>query len=171
MGIEVRAALEEDPGLLAQAFKGSGPGSLEQRLASQLAQHREGRRVFLVGRVDGALAGYGSLVWQPDYPPFRERGIPEVQDLNVAPQFRRRGVASRILDEAERFASQRSASVGIAFGLHPGYRAAQRLYVLRGYVPDGHGVFRSGRFPREGELVMLDDELILHLTKELAHSG
>jgi GNAT superfamily N-acetyltransferase len=171
VGITVRIVLEGDLRLLAQAFAGGpwdrGPGSLEQRLALQFSQHLEGKRVLLVGLLEGSVAGHGSLVWQPGYPPFRDRGIPEIQDLNVAPQFRRRGVASRILEEAERIASPRSKIIGIAFGLHAGYRGAQRLYILRGYVPDGHGVFHGGRFPEEGEPVRLDDDLTLHLTKEL----
>ena len=45
------------------------------------------------------------------------------------------------------------------------YRAAQRLYVLRGYVPDGNGVYCRGRFPQEGEQVRLDDDLVLYLVK------
>jgi len=168
MEIEVRTITDDDPKALAQVFLGTpwdrGAGHFERRLS----QHREGTRVVLVGLVDGRVSGHGSLVWQPGYPPFRESGIPEVQDLNVVPQFQGRGVASRILDEAERLASRRSAIIGIGLGLHPGYRAAQRLYVLRGYVPDGCGVFQAGRFPQEGELVTLNDDLVLHLTKQLA---
>jgi len=168
MEIQIRTITDDDPGVLAHVFRGSpwdrGPGHFERRLS----QHREGTRVVLVGFVDGRLSGHGSLVWQPEYPPFRESGVPEIQDLNVVPQFRRRGVASGILDEAERLASQRSAIIGIGLGLHPGYRIAQRLYILRGYVPDGCGVFQGGRFPQEGELVTLNDDLVLHLTKPLA---
>ena len=55
--------------------------------------------------------------------------------------------------------------IGIGFGLHPGYRAAQRLYPRRGYTPDGNGIYGNGRFPREREMVRLDDDLALYLTK------
>jgi GNAT superfamily N-acetyltransferase len=114
----------------------------------------------------GRPVGFGSLLWQSNYPPFRESGTPEIHDLNVAPQARRQGVASAILDLAEGVALRRHDRVGIGVGLHPGYRAAQRLYVLRGYVPDGNGVFWNGRFPSEGEPVLLDDALVLYLLKE-----
>ncbi len=83
-------------------------------------------------------------------------------------QFRRRGVASRLLDRAELEVSRRSRVAGIGFGLHPGYNAAQRLYVRRGYVPDGLGVTYDDRFVREGEVLPFDDSLVLHLTKDLA---
>jgi GNAT superfamily N-acetyltransferase len=169
MTTDVREMTEGDSGRLVQAFAGT-PWALRgvdyfERL---LAEHRLGARVVLVGLVEGEVAGHSSVVWQSAYPPFRDRAIPEIQDLNVVPRFRRRGLASRILDKAERIASQRSAVVGIGFGVHPGYRAAHRLYPLRGYVPDGNGIFRAGRFPQEGEEVPLDDELVLYLTKELS---
>lgn len=94
-------------------------------------------------------------------------GIPEILDLNVLPEFRRRGIASRLLDHAEEAAKERSRVVGIGVGLHPGYNAAQRLYVKRGYVPDGLGVTYGDRYVEMGELVRFDDELILHFRKEL----
>ena len=39
---------------------------------------------------------------------------------------------------------------------------------LRAHVPDGCGVFQRGRFPREGETVVLDDDLILYPIKPLS---
>ena len=58
--------------------------------------------------------------------------------------------------------------------LHPaanplgaGYNAAQRLYVLRGYIPDGRGVTYRDQYVGQYVQVMLDDDLGLHLTKQL----
>ncbi len=65
--------------------------------------------------------------------------IPEIQDLNVLPPFRRKGIATMLLDRAEAEVACRSDVVGIGVGLHPGYNDAQRLYVKRGYIPDGLG--------------------------------
>ena len=94
-------------------------------------------------------------------------GIPEIQDLNVLPRFRRKGIASAMLDQAEAAAAERSEVVAIGVGLHPGYNAAQVLYVKRGYVPDGLGVTYGVRFVEEGETLPFDDSLVLHFTKEL----
>jgi hypothetical protein len=41
------------------------------------------------------------------------------------------------------------------------------LYVRRGYVPDGQGVTYRDRYIHAGERVVLDDELLLHFTKQL----
>jgi hypothetical protein len=87
--------------------------------------------------------------------------------LNVLPGFRRKGLATRLLDRAEEEISRRSSVAGIGVGLHPGYKQAQKLYVKRGYVPDGRGVTYRDRYVEEGASVVLDDDLVLHLTKRL----
>jgi hypothetical protein len=47
------------------------------------------------------------------------------------------------------------------------YVAAQRLYVRRGYAPDGRGLVWHNQFLRHGEQVTVDDNLILHFVKTL----
>jgi len=47
------------------------------------------------------------------------------------------------------------------------YGAAQRLYVLRGYIPDGRGLHHKDRQVRYGETITVDDSLALYLTKNL----
>ena len=121
----------------------------------------------LVSRSGEQLLGYLKVVWKPDYPPFRESGIPEVQDLNVVPASRRNGVATRLMDRAEEIISDRSPIAGIGVGLHPGYAAAQRMYVLRGYVPDARPLTYDNEYVSEGQSVRLDDCLVQHLTKRL----
>ena len=49
----------------------------------------------------------------------------------------------------------------------PDYGVAQRLYVLRGYVPDGLGLHWKDHPTRYGEEVRVDDDLVLYFTKEL----
>ena len=131
------------------------------------AAQERGDMVLLVVRTDDELHGYLKVVWQPTYAPFREQNIPEIQDLNVVLDSRRKGVATRLMDRAEEIIAERSPIVGIGVGLHPGYAAAQRMYVLRGYVPDAMPVTYHDEFVKEGQELKLDDELVLHLTKQL----
>lgn len=165
--IRVSEIDKEDAGQLCHAFLGTAWERPLNHFDGLLAEHESGLRTVLVARLDNQLAGHASIFWKPAYPYFRSHGIPEIQDLNVVPRLRRRRVASRLLDEAEKRVSGSYSQVGISFGLHPGYGAAQRLYVMRGYVPDGQGVFRRDRFPGEAETVVLDDHLLLHLVKNL----
>jgi GNAT superfamily N-acetyltransferase len=130
------------------------------------AQSRDGL-VLLVARDDEDLLGYLKVVWQPEYPPFRVQGIPEVQDLNVVVRARQRGVASRLMDRAEQLIATHSPVAGIGVGLHPGYGPAQRMYVLRGYVPDALPLTYHDAPVAEYQPVVLDDDLVMHLTKTL----
>jgi GNAT superfamily N-acetyltransferase len=132
-----------------------------------LTEQARGTRSCWVANVNDALAGYVTINWQPTYPGFAEQRIPEIQDLNVLPSFRRKGIGTALLDHAEAQMASRSDIVGIGVGLHPGYNAAQRLYGKRGYIPDGRGVTYKDRCLREGDQVTLDDDLLLHLIKRI----
>jgi hypothetical protein len=98
-------------------------------------------------------------------------GIPEISDLRVDAEFRRRGIGTALLEWAEAEAASRSDRVGINVGLHSGYGAAQRIYARRGYVPDGTGAVINGTVVPEGATITLDDDPIvtLRLMKELHH--
>ena len=85
----------------------------------------------------------------------------------VLPKFRRRGAAAAIMDQAEELASERSDTIGIGVCLHVDYGAAQRMYVLRGYVPDGRGITSRHKRVSFGEQVRVDDDLVLWSTKSL----
>jgi len=51
--------------------------------------------------------------------------------------------------------------------MSPDYGPAQRLYALRGYVPDGRGLASEGHPVLRGDTVTVDDELVPYLTREL----
>jgi GNAT superfamily N-acetyltransferase len=152
---------------LCAAFAAIGWSKPAEQFVRYAAEAEASTRTDWLATVGGEMAGYVTLRWDPDSPGIAGHGIPEIQDLNVLPGFRRRGIASALLDRAEGEAARRSAVVAIGVGLHPGYNAAQVLYVKRGYVPDGHGVTYGDRFVQEGETLTFDDSLVLHLTKEL----
>jgi hypothetical protein len=71
------------------------------------------------------------------------------------------------LVQAEAEIAIRSDVAGLGVGLHPGYNDALRLYVKRGYVPDGQGVTYKDRSVREGEQVRLDDDFLLHMQRRI----
>jgi GNAT superfamily N-acetyltransferase len=161
--VQIRVLNTADPPILSAAFAGIGWGKPVAQYQRYLAEEAVGTRTYLVATVDGQFAGYVTVNWAPTTPGFVDPQIPETQDLNVLPAFRRRGIASRLLDRAEAEVARRSAVAGIGLGLHPGYNAAQKLY---GH-PNGLGIAYWDRYAQEGEQVVLDDDLVLHLTKRL----
>jgi GNAT superfamily N-acetyltransferase len=165
--VEIRALNDGDPETISAAFKGIGAGKPVAQYRRYLAEQLAGTRACFVATVDGQFAGYVTVNWRPTYRAFVEEQIPEIQDLNVLLGFRRKGLATRLLDRAEEEISRRSSVAGIGVGLHPGYKQAQKLYATRGYIPDGRGVTYRDRYVEEGASVVLDDDLVLHLTKHL----
>jgi GNAT superfamily N-acetyltransferase len=168
-GLSIQPLEPANVQLIADAFAEIGwnkPASQHERY---LAEQQRGERLVLVAWADGHFAGYLTIVWDSGYPPFRAAGIPEIVDFNVLPRYRRRGIGGRLMDEAERLIAERSREAGIGVGMYSNYGAAQRLYVKRGYVPDGRGLSTGDRYVVPGETVRVDDGLVLHFTKRLRH--
>jgi len=86
-------------------------------------------------------------------------------DLNVSPAFCNQGMGSYLLDTAEEAAANKSYQVGV--GLYIDYGTAQRLYIKRGFIPDGRGVTYNSHPVTPGSSVPLDDELVLWFVKQL----
>jgi GNAT superfamily N-acetyltransferase len=167
LNLEFRPIDESDPERISSAFCNLGWRKPVAQYRRYLEEQQAGTRTCFIAELDCEFAGYVTLNWSPSYRNFAERAIPEIQDLNVLPQFRRRGIGGRLLDGAEQEARKRSSIVGIGVGLHPGYGSAQKLYVKRGYVPDGRGVYYRNQLVEEGAQVVFDDDLVIYLTKRL----
>ena len=163
--LAIKALKADDIAVIAAAFAALGWNKPAAQYERYLAEQSADTRDTLVAHEGGMFCGYVTINWQPDYPPFRDARIPEIQDFNVLPEFRRRGIGTRLMDQAEKRAFAHSSTVGIGFGLHHDYGAAQRLYVLRGYVPDARGIMAHGRRVDWGDEVKVDDELVLYLVK------
>lgn len=154
-----------DPAPIAAAFEAIGWKKAAAQYERYLAEQEAGDRHVFVAWVEDAFAGYVTLNWRPAYPPFRAEGIPVIEDFNVLPAFRRRGIGSALMDAAEGAAGARSRVVGIGVGLDLDYGPAQRLYVRRGYVPDGRGISWQNAPVAYGDQVIVDDDLVLWFTR------
>lgn len=124
-----------------------------------------GLKDVVVATADGALVGYLTIDWTSHYPAFAAANIPEIVDFNVIATTRRHGIGGRLMDEAERRIAPRSPIAGIGVGMYADYGSAQRMYVKRGYVPDGAGLIVDGIAPAPGSTIVLDDAPALMFTK------
>ncbi len=135
---------------------------LHQYLHNQTTRQR---RVF-IAKEAGTIAGYVTLLPAALTGPFADK-LPEISDFNVFTKFQRHGIGSTLLDAAEQAAAQLAAAVSLGVGLHAGYGPAQRLYVKRGYVPDGSGVWYQDKPLPMNALSRNDDDLVLYMSKAL----
>jgi len=131
-----------------------------------LSEQERGDRVVLIALADGELAGHVTVKYRSDYPHFRETNTPEINDLWVNDECRRRGIAAALMDEAERIIFEHSPLAGLGVGLYADYGPAQQMYARRGYVPDGNGLYYGTSPVVPGSQVTVDDHLALFLVKE-----
>ncbi len=162
----------DDIPTIVSAFSQIGWNKSASIFEEYLKEAEAGERLVWVAFVHDQFAGYVTLKWQSQYGSFASDHIPEVMDLNVLPPFRKAGVGSMLLDIAEKEAATKSDLIGIGVGLYAGhdggYGSAQRLYVKRGYVPDGRGVTYNYQPTIPGNSYPLDDDLVLWFMKKLS---
>src|SRR6266498_267983 len=164
---DIRLLESKDIAPITKAFKEIGWNKPQSQYESYwLEQELEIRNVYVAFQEE-QFAGYLTICWKSGYKPFHERNIPEITDFNVLPKFRRMGIGTQLMDKAEDEIAKASLTAGIGVGMTPDYGAAQRLYVLRGYVPDGLGLHWKDHQTQYGEEVRLDDDLALYFTKAL----
>ena len=126
------------------------------------------RAVPVMAYLEGELSGFALLNWHPRYSLYRKLDIPEIQDLNVVPAKRRRGIARAIVEYCEYKAKARGcALMGIAVGVTKDYGPAQIMYSKMGYMPDGNGATYDRQGVQANMTYTLDDDFALMLVKPL----
>ena len=170
-GASIRPLKKEEIRVVVSSFNQTGWSKPPLLFEEYLKEVELGKRLVWIAYVCDQFAGYLTLTWQSQYLPFKEKSIPEIMDLNVLPDFRKRGIGTLLLEIAEKIAATKSDIVGIGVGLYAGedggYGSAQRLYVKRGYIPNGKGVTYNYEPAIPGKSYPLNDSLVLWFTKKL----
>ena len=162
----IRKMQESDIKDLSRGFISQGWPSREEILTRYFKEQESGEREILVAEIDGAVAGYVTILPSAKHGPFAEV-YPELSDFNVFEPFRNQGIGNQLLEEAEKRVKFVSSKVTLGVGLHLGYGPAQRLYIRRGYIPDGTGVWYRNKPLEMGASCQNDDDLVLYLSKDL----
>ena len=130
-------------------------------------EQEENKRKVFVAVYEGTVCGLCTLVMNPTEGPWVGKGYPEIVDLSVLPHAQNKGIGNKLLDVIEQEAAKVSDTIFLAVGLHSGYGAAQRIYVKRGYIPDGNGVWYQGKPLEQYASCCNDDDLLLFMSKKL----
>lgn len=167
MNIVIRAAVQEDFENIAHDFNEQGFARSQDVFDVYLFEQTEDRRMMWIAYDNDTqkYVGYVTVVYQSEYEPFRASAIPEIKDLNVVPAYRRQGIASQLLEvvEQEAFLTYETIGIGVYLLYHSG--TAQRLYVKRGFIPDGNGCTNYYQSVEPGKMVSVDG-LTLWLIKK-----
>lgn len=138
-----------------------------EKYQKRLEDQRVGKAVSLVAEYDGRPVGYINVYPDSASGAFAGKGYPEIVDFGVLEKYRRLGIGNALMDVAEEIAATYADVVCIGVGLHSGYGSAQRMYVKRGYIPDGSGVWFRDKVCTPYEECVNDDDLVLYLSKKL----
>lgn len=164
--IIVRDMEETDCSAICKAEEDESEGSMRY-YEKQFGHIREKMCAGLTAVCQGEIAGYVYLYYQCKWGGLGNRGIPGVVDLSVMEKFRRRGIGNLLMDTAERIASEYSSLIYLDVGLNSEFGSAQRLYVKRGYIPDGKGCYYEDKICDIDAPCRNSDELSLCLVKKL----
>lgn len=162
----IRKMQESDIKDLSRGFISQGWPSREEILTRYFKEQESGEREVLVAEVEGAVAGYITILPDAKQGPFAGMA-PELSDFNVFEPFQNQGIGNLLLEEAEKRVRLISDKVTLGVGLHSGYGPAQRLYIKRGYIPDGTGVWYQNHQPAMNAVCEDIGELVLYLSKNL----
>ena len=129
---------------------------------SRLPQHLEEHSTYLVAWEDAVPVGHAHIALSGTH-----LGLPEIQDVFVLPELRRRGIASQLTHAAEEEARARGwdrISLSVSRDANP---AASRLYAKLGYAGAGVEPVRVlGQVMLRSGPLEVDDTLV-YLVKEL----
>lgn len=161
----IRNLEEKDIGRLVAAEIEQGWQATEEKYWKRLNDEKENKCITLLAEYNQSPVGYVNVYFHASAGPFVDNEYPEIVDFGVLEKCRRHGIGTKLMDVAEQIAFELSDTVCIGVGLHSGYGSAQRMYVKRGYVPDGSGVWYKDQLCGQYEECCNDDDLVLYLSK------
>lgn len=167
IGITLRNMRRSDADMFYNTFLSQGWHPDINTYINYFNEQECSKRVVIVAEYDGETAGFINILPKAEEGPFCESGFPLLSDFNVFEKYQRRSIGSALMDKAEEIASSMGDTVVLAVGLHSGYGSAQRMYVKRGYIPDGSGVWYNGKCHGQYEKCVNDDSLVLWMSKKL----
>ena len=166
--IIIRTMKESDIDYFSSEFIKLGWGDRKDTFILYYREQELLERDVLVAEHNGMPAGYITLIPNAASGPFSNMNIPEIKDFNVLPQFRRLGIGNHLMNCIEDIAKQKCKQICLGVGLYSDYGTAQRMYVKRGYIPDGSGVWYNNRNLDPCESCINDDDLNLYFIKQLS---
>ena len=156
-----------DAQLITDADIEQGWDASVEKYLKRLEDQKSGKAISLVAEYSGKPVGYINVYPDSVWGAFGGKGYPEIVDFGVLEKYRNHGIGTILMDIAENLAAEYADTVYLGVGLHSGYGSAQRMYVKRGYLPDGSGVWYQDEICKPYGDCKNDDDLVLYLSKKV----
>lgn len=165
--IVIRDMISQDAQIITDEEIAQGWSATVDKYEMRLGDQANGRAVSMVAEYEGKVAGYINVYSNSEWGPFAHQGYPEIVDFGVLEKYRKKGIGSKLMDAAERVAAEYADMVYLGVGLYSSYGSAQRMYVKRGYIPDGSGVWYGEKVCEPYAQCYNDDDLVLYFSKRI----
>ncbi len=166
--IIIRDMLTSDPEIITHEEHLQGwTHQKKEKYEQRLKDVADNKCVALVAEYKGNVAGYFNIYFNTMCSRFGGKEFPELIDLGVFKKYRNQGIGNLLMQVAEDIAKKYADTVVIGVGLHRDYGAAQRMYVKRGYIPDGTGLWWQGKPLEPYADLKNDDETAIYMSKKL----
>lgn len=163
----IRSMMKSDVEKLVNGFLEQGWHKSYELFNTYYNQQENNEKLVIIAEISGDVAGYVTLLPFAKTGPYANKSIPEIVDFNVLVKYQKKGIGNKLMDIVEGLAKRKSELVSLAVGLHSGYGSAQRMYVKRGYIPDGSGIWYNGIPLEPYSKCENDDDLTLYFIKYL----
>ncbi len=164
--VQIRKMTYDDIPLICKADNDESESNIEY-LKNNLDNQDNNKCSALLALYNNQIAGYVFLYYECKWGGLKNQGLPSVVDLIVFEAYRRKGIATALMDFAEREARSINSKIYLDVCLNSEYGPAQCFYIRRGYVPDGAGVYYEQEVLSINSPCFNDDELTLCLVKKL----
>ena len=166
--IVIRDMVETDPEIITHEEHLQGwTDQKVEKYTRRLKDVADGKCVSLVAEYKDNVAGYFNVYPNSMGGSFGGKGLPELVDFGVLAKYRRRGIGNALMQVAEDIARRYSDTVYLGVGINRDYGAAQRLYIKRGFIPDGTGLWWNGKKLDPYADLKNDDEAAIYMSKKL----
>ncbi len=96
--VELRIATNDDiDAFIGEAIQHFFSGS-EEEARDNLGPYDDNDTSFIIACIDDEPIAVVTVRWRPNYPPFKEAGIPFIQNIEVKWELRGKGFGSRVME-------------------------------------------------------------------------
>lgn len=132
--ILIRNMEQDDIQIITDEEIAQGWPAAAEKYEMRFRHQAEGKLIALVAEYQGNVAGYANVYFNSEQGAFANKGYPEIVDFGVLEKFRRQGIGNKLMEIAEKIASEYSnvvcLGVDFSFFLYDGLWNTPMQYVL-----------------------------------------
>ena len=167
MMYKTRNMTREDATVMLYSFSRQGEEKSQNLLLSYYSQQHKGERKVLIADYEGEILGYVTLLRNAKIGPYKDKFIPQIDDLNVFEPYRSSGLGEFLLNEAEKIAVKYCDTAILGISLIDDCDIAHKMFAKQDYKFMGTGIWNKDHKLSLHDNVTVDSDVKIYLIKDL----